>query len=150
MPAWLPSVSRTPLAAADRTRIAAAIRAAEQATSGELRVHLQPRCGADPCRDAARVFERLGMTRTAARNGVLIFVAWRSRRFAVIGDTAIHARVGHAFWQATAEAMTPRLAAGDLAGGIEAGLQAAGAALQQHFPHRPNDVNELPDTISES
>ena len=138
-----------PLTAADRARIVAAIRQAEHATSGEIRVHVQPRCGADPCVDAARVFERLGMTRTAGRNGVLVFLAWRDRRFAVIGDTGIHERVGDAFWRATADAMTPLFASGDLAAGLEAGVRAAGEALRQHFPHRRDDKNELPDTISE-
>ena len=137
------------LSRADRERIVAAIRAAEHKTSGEIRVHVQPHCGADPVRDATRVFERLRMTRTAARNGVLIFLAVRDRRFAVIGDTAIHAAVGDAFWQATADAMTPHFARGDLAGGLESGVRAAGEALKRHFPHKRNDVNERPDTISE-
>ena len=41
------------------------------------------------------------MTRAAKRNGVLVFLAWRGRRFAIVGDTGIHAREGDAFWQAT-------------------------------------------------
>ena len=138
------------LPAADRKRIVAAIHAAELATSGEIRVHVQPRCSADPMRDATRVFERLGMTRTAARNGVLIFLAVRHRRFAVIGDTGIHAAVGEDFWRETADAMKPHFTRGDLAAGLEAGVLAIGQALQHHFPHQRNDVNELPDTISES
>lgn len=128
----------------------AAIRIAERATSGQIRVHVQPRCSDDPVRDATRVFERLGMTRTAARNGVLIFLAVRHRRFAVIGDTGIHAAVGGEFWRDTADAMTPHFARGELAAGLEAGVLAIGQALQCHFPHQRDDVNELPDTISEA
>ena len=67
------------LPSADRKRIVAAIHTAEHATSGEIRVHVQQRCGEDPQRDAVQIFERLGMTRTAARNGVLIFLALTSR-----------------------------------------------------------------------
>ena len=137
------------LPSADRRRILAAIQSAERLTSGEIRVHVQPRCGEDPMHDARRVFERLGMTRTAARNGVLIFLAVRHQRFAVIGDTAIHAAVGEDFWRHTAAAMQPYFAAGELAAGLEAGVQTLGAALQRHFPYQRNDVNELPDTISE-
>lgn len=138
-----------PLPARDRARLVAAIRAAEQATSGEIRIHVQRRCGDDPVREATRVFDRLGMTRTTARNGVLFFLATRDRRFAVIGDTGIHAHVGDAFWQTTAAAMTPHFGRGDLAGGLEAGVQAAGQALKRHFPRHRHDANELPDTISE-
>ncbi len=137
------------LSAADRKRIVAAIRTAEQMTSGEIRVHVQPRCGEDPICEATRVFERLGMTRTAERNGVLIFLALRDRRFAVIGDTGIHTAVGDEFWQQIADAMTAHFARGELAAGLEAGVLAIGEALQRHFPHRRNDTNELPDTISE-
>ena len=138
------------LAAADRKRVMAAIHAAEQMTSGEIRVHVQPRCGEDPVQDATRVFERLGMTRTAARNGVLIFLAVRDRRFAVIGDTGIHTAVGEAFWRTTAAAMTSHFTRSELAAGLEAGVLAVGEALKHHFPHQRNDVNELPNTISEA
>jgi len=138
------------LPAADRKRIVAAIRMAEQATSGEIRVHVQPRCSDDPVRDAMRVFTRLGMTRTAARNGVLIFLAVRDRRFAVIGDMGIHAAVGEEFWRKTADAMKPHFARGELAAGLEAGVLAVGQELKRQFPHQRNDVNELPDTISEA
>ena len=138
-----------PIPASGRKRLVAAIRAAEQATSGEIRVHVQRCCSDDPVRDATRIFERLGMTRTVARNGVLFFLATRDRRFAVIGDTGIHQHVGDAFWQATAAAMTPHFSRGDMIDGIAAGVQAAGEALKRHFPHQRNDINELPDTISE-
>jgi uncharacterized membrane protein len=137
-----------PFRAAERQRLLAAIRAAELTTSGEIRVHVQRHCSQDPCRDAAQRFERLGMTRTAARNGGLIFVAWRAHRFAIIGDSGIHEKVGEAFWRATAAAMTPHFVAGDLVAGIEAGVLAAGEALRQNFPRQPDDRNELPDEIS--
>lgn len=142
--------SSTLVKPAERQRLEAAIAAAERLTAGEIRVHVQARCSEDPCVDAARVFERLGMTRTAARNGVLIFLASETRRFAVIGDTAIHERVGEAFWSVTVSAMTPLFASGDLVGALEAGIRATGEALGRHFPRQENDVNELPDTISES
>ena len=137
------------LTSADRKRLVAAIQTAEQATSGEIRVRVQARCGDDPVRDAAKVFERLGMTRTKESNGVRIFVAWRTRRFAVIGDIGIHRHVGDSFWQATAAAMTPLFVCGDWVGGLEAGARAAGEALRRHFPHRPDDINELSNAISE-
>ena len=80
---------------------------------------------------------------------MLIFLALRDRRFAIIGDTAIHAVVGEDFWQKTVNAMTPHFARGDRVAALEAGVLAAGEALQRHFPHQRNDRNELPDTISE-
>lgn len=116
--------------------------------SGEIRVHLVRHCKKDPAETAARVFEELGMRETANRNGVLIFVARNSRRFAVIGDTAIHEKVGQNFWLEVHDAMKAQFAAGDLTGGIEAGIRMAAEQLEQHFPRKDDDVNELDDSIS--
>lgn len=137
------------LSDAQRAQLEAAVAAAERGTSAEIRVRLQPRGGGDPRAAAERAFVRLGMTRTAARNGALIFVAWRDRAFAVIGDRAIHERVGDEFWRATADAMAARFVADDFVGGIAAGVAALGEVLARHFPRAADDVNELPDEISE-
>lgn len=134
----------------DHDRVVAAIGAAEAKTSGEIRVLLARHKAADPVAAAQRHFERLGMTQTAARNGVLIFLAPRSRTFAVIGDTAIHEKCGAAFWTELAAAMTEHFKRGDFTAGLEHGIATAGTLLAQHFPRSPDDVNELPDTIEEA
>jgi len=63
--------------------IVAAIRTAEQKTSGEIRVFISRKKIADPVAAAQAQFERLGMTRTRNRNGVLIYVAPAARKFAI-------------------------------------------------------------------
>src|SRR5207245_9962841 len=88
---------------ADQKRIVEAIVAAEQHTSGQIKVHVEPRCkGGDAFRRAADLFARLGLTQTRQRNGVLIYVATQDRKFALLGDTGIHEDVGSAFWQEAA------------------------------------------------
>jgi uncharacterized membrane protein len=134
---------------ADEAAILAAIRAAEAKTSGEIRVHLQARIVADPMVAARAQFEALGMTATAARNGVLIFVAVDDRRFAILGDRGIDEKVPSDFWATTAAAMAEHFRRGDLAAGIAAGVAEAGQVLAQWFPRKQDDANELPDTISE-
>lgn len=134
----------------DHPRIVAAIGAAEARTSGEIRVLLARSKADDPVAAAQAHFERLGMTKTAARNGVLIFLAPRSHTFAVIGDTAIHEKCGDAFWNELAAAMTDHFKRGDFTAGLEHGIATAGALLAEHFPRSPDDVNELPDTIEEA
>lgn len=133
----------------DHHRVVAAIVAAEQETSGEIRVLVSRRNTTDAVADAERHFERLGMTRTAARNGVLFFLAPRSRAFAVIGDTAIHARCGDAFWREVADAMSGYFRRGEFTTGLEHGIARAAALLAEHFPRAPDDRNELPDAIEE-
>jgi uncharacterized membrane protein len=131
----------------DHVRVVAAIGAAEQRTSGEIRVLVSAEPAEDPIAAARKQFERLGMTRTAARNGVLIFVAPPSHTFAVIGDTGIHEKCGDAFWGELAAAMTEHFKRGDFTDGLVLGIHRAGELLAQHFPRRPDDRNELPDQI---
>jgi uncharacterized membrane protein len=127
--------------------IIAAIRKAEKKTSGEIRVFISRKDVDDPVTAAQKEFERLGMARTRHRNGVLIFVAPRARKFAVIGDTAVHQRCGDTFWQVLAAEMTGHFKKSDFSAGIIHGIQKAGELLAAHFPPEPGDGNELPDEI---
>ena len=132
----------------DPARIEAAIRSAEARTSGEIRVSVSRFFVGDVRKVAERTFERLGMTATAERNGVLIFLVPARRKFVVLGDRGIHQKVGETFWRGIADAMSARLAQGQWNEALEQGIAAAGEALAQHFPHRvTRDVNELPDAI---
>jgi uncharacterized membrane protein len=136
--------------ALDDQRIVAAIREAESRTRAEIRVHVAEDAVDDAQAAGARVFEALGMTATAERNGVLLFVVPASRRFVVLGDSAIHERCGERFWSAVAEAMAAEFRAGRFTEGILAGIAAVAAELARQFPRSPGDGdrNELPDSVS--
>lgn len=134
----------------DHPRVVAAIQAAELRTSGEIRVLLAKHKAPDPVAAATKHFERLGMTNTQARNGVLIFLAPRSRTFAVIGDTGVHEKCGPAFWTELAAAMETHFKGGDFTAGLVHGIERAGDLLATHFPRQPDDKNELPDEIEEA
>jgi len=139
----------SPLPQIDHDRIVAAIQSAEQRTSGEIRVAIARRPTEDPLSDARKHFERLEMHRTAARNGVLIFVAPRSRNFAVIGDTGVHEKCGDGFWTGLADAMTRQFQAGDFEAAIILGVERTGELLAAHFPPSGSDQNELPDDVDD-
>lgn len=133
----------------DEQRIVAAIEAAELLTSGEVRVHLNDSCDGDPLRDAQKQFQKLGMHRTAERNGILFFIALESHKFAVVGDLGIHAKVGQSFWEGIRDHMIPSLKAGQWVDALEFGIAEAGRALALHFPHQgERDVNELSNEVS--
>jgi len=136
------------LAQLDRERITAAIREAELLTSGELRVHIQPKAlGGELRWVAERTFERLGMTKTALRNGVLLFIASEESRFFILGDQGIDAVVPPGFWDDVAAALTERFKAGQFTDGIVEAIRAAGAHLATYFPRAEDDVNELSDDL---
>jgi uncharacterized membrane protein len=133
----------------DQKRVVAAIQAAEKKTSGELRVLLARHKAPDAAAAARRHFERLGMTHTKHHNGVLIFLAPRSRTFAVIGDTGVHEKCGDVFWRELADAMGEYFKRGDFTAGLMHGIERAGVLLAEHFPPTAGDRNELPDDIEE-
>jgi uncharacterized membrane protein len=133
----------------EHERIVRAIAAAELETSGEIRVFVQRSEVDDPVAAARKQFERLGMTATRDRNGVLIFVAPRSQKFAVIGDEGIHRRCGNKFWQNLVEAMRSHFKAANFNDALIYAIDKAGELLSEHFPRRPDDRNELPNRVEE-
>ncbi len=133
----------------DVARVEAAIRAAEGRTSGQIRVAVSRFYFWGDVRIAAEgAFARLHMERTRKRNGVLIFVAPRRRRFAIVGDVGIHSLAGDGAWTAIAELLGREFRAGDLTGGLAHGIAAVGDCLARHFPpDLDRHANELPDAV---
>jgi len=135
----------------EKASVVEAIEAAEKLTSGEIRVHLEKKCpGGDPYYRGRDVFEDLGMTATALRNGVLIYLSIADRRVAVLGDRGIHERVEEGFWDSIVENLVRRFREGDYAGALREAILQIGNRLSTHFPYagEGKDINELPNEIS--
>ncbi len=124
-----------------------AIEAAEQRTSGEIRVFISHRKCPEPVKAAQEQFELLNMRATRERNGILFFIAPRSRNFAIIGDEGIHAKCGDTFWSELAALMSAAFREGKLTQGLELSIERAGTLLAEHFPRQADDRNELPNKI---
>lgn len=134
----------------DQERIVAAIRSAESGSTGELRVFIESRCGYVDAMDRAKeIFEKLGMTKTQYRNGVLIYLATEDRQFAIMGDEAIYTKAGGPlFWENAGSELKNYLRQGKMAEGLLVCVNELGKALAQHFPPVENfHKNELPDEI---
>jgi uncharacterized membrane protein len=133
----------------DNDRIIAAIRESEKSTSGEIRVHVTRRRPADLEARARRRFEKLGMTQTRDRNGVLIYIAPNLRQFQILGDTGVHEKCGDDFWKETAREIEEHFRRGAFTDGILRGVEKVGRVLAEHFPREAGDKNELPDEVTE-
>jgi uncharacterized membrane protein len=136
------------LAEADLDAVTRAIGAAELRTSAEIRVHLDHRCPGEPMARAVAVFEHLGMHRTAARHGVLIYVSVGDHKLAVLGDQGIHERVGQVYWERLVDAVLAHFREERPRDGLLHAVAEVGAVLARHFPRGPGDVNELSDQVS--
>jgi uncharacterized membrane protein len=121
----------------EHERIVHAIREAETETSGEIRVYIhRSSLKIDPLVAAQRKFHRLGMHKTRLRNAVLIFVAPRSHKFAVIGDKAVHEKCGEAFWQRVVDQMRGHFQNEKFSHAIVEAIAEIGKVLAEHFPKR--------------
>ena len=125
-----------------------AVADAELDTSGEIRVHIERRCKDEVLDRGAYLFEKLGMHKTAQRNGVLFYLAIDDHKFAILGDAGINAVTPDDFWDRIKEKMQEEFREGRFAEGLEWGIREAGKELKVHFPYQDEDVNELPDDIS--
>ena len=131
----------------EHEEVVGAIREAESKMCGEIRVFVSRKERHDPVTAAQHRFEKLGMTKTRERNGVLIYVVPRLRKFAIIGDIAIHEKCGDGFWKDVANEMTEHFRKGEFTHAIVHGVRRAGALMAQHFPRRAGDTNQLSDEI---
>ena len=136
------------LNAADEATIIAAIKEAENNTSGEIRVHLEESTNKPPMDRALEVFYLLEMDRTEQRNGVLIYIAIESKKFAILGDEGINNLIPDDFWNAEKELMLTHFLKGEFAKGIALAIFEVGKKIKEFFPYQSNDTNELSDEIS--
>jgi uncharacterized membrane protein len=134
----------------EHDQIVNAIRTAESKTSGEIRVYIQRgKLNADPLISAQKKFHRLRMHKTTERNAVLIFVAPRAHKFAVVGDEAIHEKCSEEFWQRVVYGMRGHFRNENFSRAIIEGIEEVGRLLAAHFPQIHKDTNELPDDVIE-
>lgn len=134
----------------EHDRIINAIKAAEAKTSGQIRVFLQRgNFEEDAIGRAQKKFLQLGMQKTAERNAVLIFVAPRAQKFAVIGDEGVHQKCGEQFWQQLVARMREHFLREDFTQALLEAITATGELLARYFPKTSAAPNELPDEIVE-
>ncbi len=131
-----------------KAQIRSAIKEAEENTSGEIRVHIESSLRGDVLDRAAWIFKKIGMHKTESRNGVLFYLAVTNKKFAVIGDWGINRKVPKDFWDETKELVARHFREGKYSDGLAQGILSIGRQLKEHFPHKKDDINELPNEIS--
>ena len=134
----------------EEQEVVAAIREAEQQTSGEIRVHIENTCNGEINARALQVFSILKMQNTELHNAVLIYVAVQDHAFAIYGDKGIDAVVSNTFWNETKNTIEEHFKTGNFKQGLVDGVLIAGQQLKKHFPYNAKDNNELSDRISKS
>lgn len=129
-------------------RLVEAIIEAEKNTSGEIRVHIESYCKEDPYLRAAYMFSKLDMFKTKERNGILIYLAIKSRKFAIVGDSGINEKVGPEYWNSVKQGMEEDFCKGEFLDGMVKAIISVGEKLKRYFPYSSDDVDELSNEIS--
>lgn len=136
------------LTSQEEQEIVQAIGKAEKNTSGEIRVHIEKETSIAAIERAVEVFQLLNMENTQERNGVIIYVAVKSKQFAIYGDKGINEKVSDDFWDCTKDVMANHFKNGNFKQGLIDGILNAGEQLKKHFPYQDDDTNELSNEIS--
>ncbi len=136
------------LTVTDEKALIAAIKDAEKNTSGEIRIHIEKSTNKLPIDRAIEVFSVLEMDKTKQRNGVLLYIAVESKKFAILGDEGINKLVPDDFWDTEKELVLSHFKRGDFAKGLELAIIEVGKKIKVFFPYQSNDTNELSDEIS--
>jgi uncharacterized membrane protein len=146
-------VFRPFLTGSEKKRISEAIAKAEATTTGKIHVHILARSGHEDVVALARgIFHKLGLQKTAHRNGVLILVSHLDHRFAIYGDEGIHDKASQHLWDRAAKTLKEHFAARRYPEGIEACVAEVAAELAKHFPKGGGgpEKNQLPNEVTES
>ena len=132
----------------EQQRIVSAIAEAEHQTSGEICVHVTPRCWGKVMTTAQKKFNQLKLYETERRNAVLIFIAYKSHKFAILGDQGINELVPDDFWKDTLTLLGEKLKAGKTCNGLCETILQIGNKLTHYFPAVKDDINELSNEIT--
>ncbi len=133
----------------EEQEIVQAIIAAEQNTSGEIRVHIEEHTDKEPLERAQEVFYSLKMENTRNQNGVLFYVGVADHSFVILGDKGINNLVESDFWDKTKDLVISHFQTQNYKKGLVEGILKAGNKLKALFPYDPtSDNNELPNEIS--
>jgi uncharacterized membrane protein len=132
----------------EEKHILSAIKEAELASSGEVRVFVESHCKGNIEARTIEIFKQLKMQKTRERNAVLIYVAIKDRRFTIFGDEGIHQKMGFQFWNEEAAILKSFFVENKIIEGLNATIISIGQILKEHFPYPSDDKNELPDTIA--
>lgn len=96
---------------------------------------------------AFALFARRGLHRTQGHTGVLVLLSELERRAVILGDEAIHARIGNGGWQAYVDRIVGGIRSGRAAQGVVEVLGRLTDVLAEIAPPVGANENELPNAV---
>lgn len=136
----------------EKELIKESVKNAEKNTSGEIRVAVIGGCHINHLNRAVEEFSKMGITATRDHTGVLISIFVDERKVIVLADEAINEKVPTGTWDDVIKVIVESIKDPKQlnSNGIVKAVELAGKHLSEHFPHKADDTNELPDDIAVS
>jgi len=121
-----------------------------QRTPGLKRKLIHPDELTEEVREKALVsFVEQGLHETRDKTGILILISLFEHRVQVLADSGINAKVPEHTWEEIVSLITGGLKSDDACETVCKAVERCGELLQEHFPIKEDDSNELPNLIVE-
>lgn len=106
-----------------------------QRVDADVRVHVAKRkFERDPMAYALELFEDHRLARTEKRNGILVYLNLKSRKFAVVADEGVHRLLGQRYWDELAANLREDLQSTYFENAIALTLYALATDLKRKYP----------------
>jgi len=134
-------------------RISNKIKEMEKTTAGEICVSIKEKRSFLEKRKSLRElaekeFFKLGVANTRDKTGILIFLLLEDRKFYILADSGINAKVTQETWDKIKDEIQKKFAKGEFCRGLIFGVEEVGKILSTHFPIKADDTNELSNRIN--
>lgn len=116
-----------------------------------IRLRIAP--GAVKRAHAARLarleFAALVHDRTRHETGILLFLSLAERHVEILADRAIATRIPDSAWQAIIDALVKNIRSGHMVDGLVNAVHGCTAILEQQFPPKSGQSNEIANQVTE-
>ena len=136
----------------DLLRISNKIKEIEKQTAGEICISIKEKKSLFQKNKrvkqlAEKEFNRLGISNTKEKTGLLFYMLLEEREFIILADSGITSKVFPETFESIKSGMQEYFIKGKFCEGILFGLKNLGEVLAENFPLNENDTNEISNKV---
>ncbi len=98
-------------------------------------------------KSALAAFYSQGLYKTAADNGILLYISVLEKKVWILADSGINEKISQQTWDSVVDELTKGIKKGEQCEAICTAIESIGSTLQEYFPHKKDDEDELHNLI---
>lgn len=98
-------------------------------------------------KSALAAFYRQGLYKTEGENGILLYISVLEKKVWILADAGINNKIEQSRWDAVIEELTVGIKEKQQCEAICRAINSIGSILQEHFPYKKDDTDELHNLI---